>query len=106
MARLVKGNNLLRAADNGRPSRVPCRLNLPGIHRVRKCGIGPGLCCPVLTEICARVWMRADMAKVIVERPRRKGYAWNKPKGYQRRLRRQGDEGAVRREGIKLRWQG
>ena len=31
--------------------------------------------------------MRADMAKVIVERPRLKGWAWNKPKGYQRQLR-------------------
>jgi hypothetical protein len=50
--------------------------------------------------------MRADMAKVIVERPRRKGYAWNKPKGYQRRLRRYGDDGPPLREGIKACWQG
>ncbi len=50
--------------------------------------------------------MRADMAKVIVERPRKKGFAWNKPKGYQRRLRRYGDDGPPAREGIKLRWQG
>jgi hypothetical protein len=50
--------------------------------------------------------MRADMAKVIVERPRRRGYAWNKPKGYQRRLRRLRDDGPPLREGIKTRWQG
>jgi hypothetical protein len=36
--------------------------------------------------------MRADMAKVIVERPRKKGCAWNKPKGYQRKLRRYGED--------------
>jgi hypothetical protein len=50
--------------------------------------------------------MRADMAKVIVERPRRKGWAWNKPKGYQRKLRRYGEDGPPSREGIKLRWHG
>lgn len=50
--------------------------------------------------------MRSDMAKVIVERPRKKGCAWNKPKGYQRRLRRYGEDGPPSREGIKLRWQG
>ncbi len=49
--------------------------------------------------------MRADMAKVIVERPRLKGWAWNKPKGYQRQLRRCGEEGPPSREGIKARWQ-
>ena len=50
--------------------------------------------------------MRADMAKVIVERPRKKGCAWHKPKGYQRRLRRYGDDGPPGREGIKACWQG
>jgi hypothetical protein len=50
--------------------------------------------------------MRADMAKVIVERPRLKGWAWNKPKGYQRILQRYGEDGPPRREGIKRRWQG
>ena len=49
--------------------------------------------------------MRADMAKVIVERSRRKGWAWNKPKGYQRRLRRYGEDGPPSREGIKACWQ-
>jgi hypothetical protein len=50
--------------------------------------------------------MRADMAKVIVERPRKKGHAWNKPKGYQRRQRRYGEDGPPCREGIQDRWQG
>jgi hypothetical protein len=50
--------------------------------------------------------MRADMAKVIVERPRKKGCAWHKPKGYQRRLRRYGEDGPPAREGIKACWQG
>lgn len=50
--------------------------------------------------------MRSDMAKVIVERPRKKGWAWNKPKGEQRRLRGYGDEGPPAREGIQRRWQG
>lgn len=50
--------------------------------------------------------MRADMAKVIVERPRKKGCAWNKPKGYRRRLRRYGDDGPPAREGIQACWQG
>ncbi len=49
--------------------------------------------------------MRYDMAKVIVERPRRKGHAWNKPKGYQRRLRQYGEDGPPCQEGIKSRWQ-
>jgi hypothetical protein len=52
------------------------------------------------------MWMRADMAKVIVERPRLKGWACNKPKGYQRALRRYGEDGPPSREGIKARWQG
>src|ERR1043165_3926823 len=50
--------------------------------------------------------MRPDMAKVIVERPRKKGWAWNKPKGYQRRLRRYGEDGPPAREGIRACWQG
>jgi hypothetical protein len=50
--------------------------------------------------------MRSDMAKVIVERPRKKGWAWHKPKGYLRRLRRYGDDGPPAREGIKACWQG
>ena len=50
--------------------------------------------------------MRSDMAKVIVERPRKKGGAWEKPKGYQRRLRQYGDDGAPQREGMKRRWEG
>jgi hypothetical protein len=52
------------------------------------------------------VVMRADMARVIVERPRLKGHAWNKPKGYQRRLQRYGEDGPPAREGIRDRWQG
>ena len=50
--------------------------------------------------------MRADMAKVIVERPRGKGWAWNKPKGYRRRLGRYGQDGPPNHEGIKARWHG
>jgi hypothetical protein len=50
--------------------------------------------------------MRADMAKVIVERPRRKCWTGKKPKGYQRRLRCYGDDGPPAREGIQARWQG
>jgi hypothetical protein len=49
--------------------------------------------------------MRADMAKVIVERPRIKGHAWNKPKGYRRQLQRCDEDGPPGREGIKARWQ-
>ncbi len=49
--------------------------------------------------------MRSDMAKVIVERPRKRGWAWNKPKGYQRRLNRLLDDAPPIREGIKDRWQ-
>jgi hypothetical protein len=49
--------------------------------------------------------MRSDMAKVIVERPRKKGWAWNKPKGYRRTLRRMSAEGQPIREGMKHRWQ-
>jgi hypothetical protein len=48
--------------------------------------------------------MRADMAKVIVERPRKKGCAFHKPKGYQRCLNRYGEDGPPCREGIKRRW--
>jgi hypothetical protein len=52
------------------------------------------------------ILMRADMAKVIVERPRKKGCAWKKPKGYQRRLQRYGEDGPPSRERIKARWEG
>lgn len=48
--------------------------------------------------------MRADMAKVIVERPRKKGCAWDKPKGYRRRLMGYGEDGPPAREGIKACW--
>jgi hypothetical protein len=48
--------------------------------------------------------MRADMDKVIVERPRKKSSAWDKPKGYQRRLHRYGEDGPPSREGIKACW--
>ena len=48
--------------------------------------------------------MRADMAKVIVERPRKKGCAWNKPKGALRRLQRYDEDGPPVREGIKACW--
>jgi hypothetical protein len=48
--------------------------------------------------------MRADMAKVIVERPRKKGRAWHKPKGNQRRLARYGEDGPPAHEGIKACW--
>src|SRR5262245_57603479 len=47
--------------------------------------------------------MREDMAKVIVERPRHKGWAWARPKGYKRRLTRYGGD-APTREGIKQPW--
>jgi hypothetical protein len=50
--------------------------------------------------------MRADMAKVIVERPRRKGWETRKPKGYRRRLRRYGDDGPPAREGMTTCWEG
>jgi hypothetical protein len=50
--------------------------------------------------------MRADMAKVIVERPRIKSRAWKKPKGYQRRMRQYGDDGPPVREGMKSCWEG
>jgi hypothetical protein len=46
------------------------------------------------------------MAKVIVERPRKMGCSFKKPKGYKRRLRRYGDDGPPRCEGIKACWQG
>jgi hypothetical protein len=50
--------------------------------------------------------MREDMAKVIVERPRLKRWAWDRPKGRQRQLQRYGEDGPPRREGIKAPWQG
>ena len=50
--------------------------------------------------------MRADMAKVIVERPRKKGCAWNKPKGYNQTVRRYGEDGPPCQEGMKRRWKG
>ena len=46
------------------------------------------------------------MAKVIVERPRRKGWAGKRPKGYSRRLRAFGADGPPPRDGIKARWRG
>jgi hypothetical protein len=46
------------------------------------------------------------MAKVIVERPRIKAWAWDRPRGYQKRLRRQTDDGPPSREGMTARWQG
>lgn len=49
--------------------------------------------------------MRADMAKVIVERPRKKGCAWKKPKGYKKLLHRYGEDGPPCREGIMRPWQ-
>jgi hypothetical protein len=49
--------------------------------------------------------MRADMAKVIVERPRKRGHAWTKPKGYLRKLNRLRGEGEPVHEGMKKRWQ-
>ena len=48
--------------------------------------------------------MRPDMAKVIVERPRIKSWAWQKPKGYAKRMKDYGDDGPPRREGIRSRW--
>lgn len=50
--------------------------------------------------------MRADMAKVIVERPRKKARSCRKPKGYRRRLHRYGTDGPPAREGIKACWLG
>src|SRR5262245_55118519 len=65
--------------------------------------------CPVLSPPGRRnleeLAVRSDMAKVIVERPRLRGWAWNKPKGYQRRQRRSLAEGLPVREGIQARWQ-
>ncbi len=46
------------------------------------------------------------MAKVIAERTRLAGRAWDQPKGYRRRLHRYGEDGPPRREGIRARWQG
>ena len=50
--------------------------------------------------------MRADMAKVIVERPRKTYGATRTPKDYRRRLSRYGDDGPPAREGIKACWRG
>jgi hypothetical protein len=50
--------------------------------------------------------MRSDMAKVIVERPRKKGRAWRKPKGFLREQQKLFEEGLPFREGIKRCWQG
>lgn len=49
--------------------------------------------------------MRVDMAKVIVERPRKKGCAWKRPKGFSRQLQRHGLD-FKKREGIKRCWAG
>ena len=48
--------------------------------------------------------MRADMAKVIVERPRLGRTGSHKVKGEQRRLARYGDDGPPSREGLKFRY--
>jgi hypothetical protein len=51
--------------------------------------------------------MRADMAKVIVERPRHRGWSGRKPKGYRKNLRRALQlESPPRREGMKRGWTG
>lgn len=50
--------------------------------------------------------MRPDMAKVIVERPRHKGWAWRRPKGYKRNLQRAPEDGGPAREGMKRPWAG
>ncbi|HEV3258808.1 MAG TPA: hypothetical protein VG013_18195 [Gemmataceae bacterium] len=50
--------------------------------------------------------MRADMAKVIVERPRLGSRGRGKPKGYRRALQRLSDDGLPIREGIKRRCRG
>src|SRR5437762_2668741 len=48
--------------------------------------------------------MREDMAKVIVERPRKRGCALNKPKSYAKQLYRIAAEDQPKRESIKRRW--
>ena len=48
--------------------------------------------------------MRADMAKVIVERPRFKRGSTRKPKGAKRRIARCGEDGPPGREGIRRPW--
>lgn len=48
--------------------------------------------------------MRADMAKVIVERPRKKGRSFRKPKGERRRIQDHGEDGPPSREGIRTCW--
>lgn len=50
--------------------------------------------------------MRPDMAKVIVERPRHKGRAWRRPKGYKRHQQPLGEDGGPVREGMKRPWTG
>jgi hypothetical protein len=50
------------------------------------------------------IGMRPDMAKVIVERPRKTNR--RKPKGYRRKLQRYGDDGGPSHEGIKRCWLG
>jgi hypothetical protein len=47
--------------------------------------------------------MRSDMAKVIVERPRLRGGAWTKPKGYRKLLNREGVDRACK-EAMKRPW--
>jgi hypothetical protein len=51
--------------------------------------------------------MRADMAKVIVERPRHRGWSGKTPKGYRKKWRRllAGEKPPIR-EGIKAPWSG
>src|SRR5262245_8889655 len=78
-------------------------LNLTRYARVPNAE--PGACKPVVVLRLERC-MRDDMAKVIVERPRKKGCSSKKPKGYLRRLRSYGEDGPPSREGIKARWQG
>src|SRR5437762_147683 len=50
--------------------------------------------------------MREDMAKVLVERPRLRGCALNKPKSYWRELYGIATEDQPKRESIKRRWWG
>jgi hypothetical protein len=50
--------------------------------------------------------MRADMAKVIVERPRIGSRGRGKPKGYRKALQKLSDDGPPSREGMRRRWQG
>src|SRR5262249_60160409 len=50
--------------------------------------------------------MRADMAKVIVERPRFGSRIHGKPKGYRRSVQRLSEDGGPPREGMKRRCRG